>query len=87
VSIVCCCAEQTSNLLVVLKSNDQDHADGNVECRTTHASREAVGSERNGICLNVHAPNGVAEVAIHSQIASQRSEVANGHNVDMVMYG
>jgi hypothetical protein len=45
-------ATQTSSLQVVLESsNDQDHADGNVECRGTDASKEA-GDDSNVNCLN-----------------------------------
>jgi hypothetical protein len=41
-------AEQISSLQMFLESsNDQDHADGNVECRGTGASREAAGDDSN----------------------------------------
>lgn len=32
------------------------------------------------------SPQGVAQPAIHSQVASRGTEVANVHNADMVMY-
>jgi hypothetical protein len=47
--------EKTSSLQVVLEpSNDQDHAEGNGECRGTDASREAVGDDSTLICYMVH---------------------------------
>jgi hypothetical protein len=66
-------AEQTSSFWVVWESsNDQDHADGNVECRCTAASGEVIGNDMNAICLSAsRASHVVAHVVIHSQVASQ----------------
>jgi hypothetical protein len=40
-------AEQKSSLQVPVSSNDQDHADGNVECHGLDASEGAVGDDSN----------------------------------------
>jgi hypothetical protein len=37
---------------VLESSNDQDHPDGNVECRDTEASKEAVVDDSNITCLD-----------------------------------
>jgi hypothetical protein len=70
-------------------SNDQRHADENVECRSSDASEEAVGNDNNVICLNgcSHASHGVAQAfAIHSQIASHGTGIVNVHGADMAMH-
>jgi hypothetical protein len=75
-------------------SNDQDHADGNVERRGIHAdgnvegrgihdSEEAAGVYSNAISSKApRASHGVAQDAIHAQVASQGTGVANAHNAD-----
>jgi hypothetical protein len=68
-------------------SNDQDPADGNVKCRSNDASKEAIGDDSHVTCLSApHTSHGVAQVAIHSQVASQSTGVVNIHNADMAMY-
>jgi hypothetical protein len=58
-----------------------------VECRGIVASKEAVGNDSIVICLNAPcAAHGVAQVTIHSQVASQGTEVVMVHNADTVMY-
>jgi hypothetical protein len=71
-------AEQTSSLQVVMEaSNDQDHADGNLACRDIDASTDAVCDASNADCLNgSRVSHGVAQAAIHSQVASQRAGLA-----------
>jgi 3-dehydroquinate dehydratase len=58
-----------------------------VECHGIDASEEAFWDDSNAICLNApRASHGVAQVAIHSQVASQRTGVVEVHNADMAMY-
>jgi hypothetical protein len=53
----------------------------NVECRSTDASKEAVGEDSTVICLKgLGASHGVAQDAIHSQIASQVTGHFNFHS-------
>jgi hypothetical protein len=79
-------AERTLSLQVVLESsNDRDHADGNFECCGTDASEEAFGDDNNIICLNGSRvsqcdSHGVAQVAIHSQVASQGAGIVEVYN-------
>jgi hypothetical protein len=76
-----------SSMQVLESSNDQNHADGKVESRGIDASKEAIGDDSRVVRL--HAPrasHGVAQVAIHSQVASQGTGVVNVHNADMAMY-
>jgi hypothetical protein len=40
-------ADQKSSMQVLESSNDQDHADGNVECRGIDASGENIGDDSN----------------------------------------
>jgi hypothetical protein len=54
-----------------------DHADGNVKCCGIDASEEAIGDDSNAICLNApHASHGVAQAAIHSQLAPRGLELS-----------
>jgi hypothetical protein len=80
-------AEQTSSLQVVLgPSSDLDHADGNVDCRSSAASGEAGGDDSNAICLNApRASLGVAPAAFHSLVASQGTGVVHIHTADMAI--
>jgi hypothetical protein len=55
--------------------------------RVDDTSGEAVGSDSNAICLHCsRTSHGVAQVAIHSQVASQGTEFVNVHNAEMAMY-
>jgi hypothetical protein len=47
-------AEQKSSLHILQRksSNDQDHADGNIDCRSIDASEETIGDDSNEICSN-----------------------------------
>jgi hypothetical protein len=50
-------------------------------------SKQAVSDDSNVICL--HAPrasHGVAQVAIHTQVAFHGTGIFNVHNSDMAMY-
>jgi hypothetical protein len=69
-------------LQVLDSSNDQDHADGNVE------SSGIDGDDGNAICFNApRASHGVANVTIHSQVTYQGTGVVNAYyNADMAMY-
>jgi hypothetical protein len=42
-------ANQESSLQVLESFNDQDHTDGNVECRGIDVSEEAIGDDSNVI--------------------------------------
>jgi hypothetical protein len=65
----------------------QDHANGNVERRDVDASELAIGDDSTVICKNAPlASHGVAQVAIHSQAASQGTGVVNVHHKGMVAY-
>jgi hypothetical protein len=65
-------AEQKSSSQVLESSNNQDHADGNDECCGIGAPEKAIGVDGNVICLNAtRTSHRVAQVAIHSQVASQ----------------
>jgi hypothetical protein len=44
--------EQESSVQVLESSNDQDHADANVACRSIDASEEAIGDDSIFLCLN-----------------------------------
>jgi hypothetical protein len=71
-----------------VSSNDQDHADENVGCRSTNG--EAVGNDSNVICFKgascASHGHGVAQVTIHSQVASRGIGVIQVHFADMAMY-
>jgi hypothetical protein len=59
----------------------------NVECCRTDASKEAVGEDSTVICLKSSgASHGVAQVAIHSQIASWGTASFNFNRADMAVY-
>jgi hypothetical protein len=75
-------AEQTSILQVVLESSN-DHANGNVECCGTDASREAMVDDSNMICFMVQARH-IILCTIHSQVASQGTGVV--HSADMAIH-
>jgi hypothetical protein len=78
--------EQKSSLQVLESPNDQHHADGNVECRCIVASEQATGDDSNVICSNASlALHGVAQVATHSQVASQGTGVINVHDAEAAM--
>jgi hypothetical protein len=48
------------------------------KCRDTDASREGVGDDSNAACLNgSRETGGVAQAAIHSQVASQGTGAVN----------
>jgi hypothetical protein len=63
---------------VVLESStnhDEEHANGNVECRGNDASGEVVGYYCNLICFSgSHVSHDVAKDAIHSQVVSQLAQ-------------
>jgi hypothetical protein len=64
-----------------------DHANGNGDSYTNGASGDAVGSDSNITPLNgPHTTHAAALVMIHSQVASQGTEVVNVHVADMVIY-
>jgi hypothetical protein len=64
-----------------------DHAHGTVECRVIDASEETIGDDSKLICFNAPCvSHGVAQVVIHSQVASQATGVVNVHNADMTMF-
>jgi hypothetical protein len=76
--------------VVLESSNDQDHADANGDCHGSDASGEAVGSDSNELCFKglqckLHAWKGVAQIAIHSQDASQGTGVDNVHGAKSVI--
>jgi hypothetical protein len=78
--------EQKSSMQALESSHGQDHADGNVEHHGIDASQEAI-VDGNVICLNSpHASHGVAQVATHSQAASQGTGVIKVQNARMTMY-
>jgi hypothetical protein len=67
-----------------VSSHDQPHE--KVECHGPDACREAAGDASNIILIKAsHASHGVAQVAIHYQVASQRTGVDNVQNADMAM--
>jgi hypothetical protein len=67
--------------------NNQDYADGNVECRGIDASEEAIGVDINVVCWNApRASPDVAQVAIHLQVAFQGTGVCNVYNTDMAKF-
>jgi hypothetical protein len=67
-------AEQKSSMQVLESSNDQDHADGNVERCGIDRLEEAIGDGKV-ICLNSPcASHGVAQVAIHFSLVVCVSE-------------
>jgi hypothetical protein len=70
---------------VVQSSNDQDHADGNVERHSIDASEKAAGDDSNVLCLNAScASNGVAPNSDSlSRVACQGTGVVNVHKADM----
>jgi hypothetical protein len=79
-------AKQKSSLQVV-ESSTVKIMQVDVKCRGIVASKEVVGDVSNVICLNApRAAHGVAQVTIHSQVASQGTEVVMVHNADKVMY-
>jgi hypothetical protein len=49
--------EKKPSLQVLDSSNDQDHAEGNVECPGIDASEEAVGDRSNVILCTSHTPH------------------------------
>jgi hypothetical protein len=81
-------AKRKSRMRVLDCSNDQNLADGNVECRVSDVSAESICDDSNVIWLNaLRASHGVEQVAIHSQVASQWIAIVNVHNADTAMYG
>jgi hypothetical protein len=68
-------------------SNAQGHAGGNVEHLGIDASEEAI-SNGSVTCLidASHPSHGVAQVAIHSQVASRGTGAVNVHDAYMVLY-
>jgi hypothetical protein len=60
-------AEQKSSVQLLESSNNQEHADGNVQRRGIDDSEEAIGGDSHVICLN-------APVAMHSQVVSWPGE-------------
>jgi hypothetical protein len=58
-----------------------------VKCCGIDASKEALSDDSNVILLSAsHASHGVAQVAIHSQVASKGTGVVNAHDANMAMH-
>jgi hypothetical protein len=72
----------------VESSNDQQHADGNDECCDNDVCRDAIGSLSDVTCINGSCTShSVAQVVIHSHVASWRTGIQktdNVHDADMV---
>jgi hypothetical protein len=87
-----CTAEQKSSAQGVQSSNDQDHADGDVEDRSLDASKEAIGNDGNVICVKPpRVSHGVTRFAIHLQVASRGTAsqgigAGNVYKADMAMH-
>jgi hypothetical protein len=72
---------------VLESSNDQHCADGNADRHGIGASKEAIGDDSNGTPLSGScAPHDVAQVAIHSRVASQWTGGINVQVTDMATY-
>jgi hypothetical protein len=62
-------------------ASDQDHADGNGEWRSNHASGDVIGIySKSAVRLDGRCAPCVAKVVIHSQVASQGTGVVNVHD-------
>jgi hypothetical protein len=77
-------AEQKSSLQLLEFSHDEDHSDGNVECRGVGASEGGLRWRQQRTCLKgARASQGATQVPIHSQVASHGTGVVNVHIADM----
>jgi hypothetical protein len=79
-----CTAKQKSSTQGLRSSNDQDHADGDVEDRCLDAFKEAIGNGSNVTCVKApRVSHGITRVAIHLQVASQGLGAVNVYKADM----